>query len=231
MRTRRFLLLATLLSSMAVAAACTGDDDDDAGSPTPTGSATPFDPVSCQIVWVNRDPPTQTNIIDYYVVDAPIGTWVMGTAEYFQGDTTGLNNITGAFVNGYNIATDTEVEAMVATSGQFQLTLADTDAGSPVSFSDLVAQEYFVIDSAANLAASQGNSGTGSFSGTWTPPDSTTVVPGSGTIGVLYHGSSLTMGQSVSYALCRDAGSSLTAPTRAQIVRAAGRRAGALLSR
>lgn len=231
MRIRRLLLLATLLSSMAVAAACTGDDDDDGGSPTPTGSPTPFNAVGCQIVWVTRDPPTQSNIIDYYIVDAPIGTWVTGTAQFFQGDTTGVTNVTGAFQNDFNIATDDGVEAMAATSGDFRLTVADTNAGSAVSFDDLVAQEYFVIDSANNFAESQGDSGTGSFSGTWTPPGSSTVVEGSGTIDVLYHGSSLVMGQTLSYALCYDAGSSFTTMSREQKIRAAGRRAGALLSR
>ena len=232
MRIRRLLLVATMLSSMAVAAACTGDDDDDDGSsPSPTGSATPFDAVGCQIVWISRDPPTQSNIIDYYVVDAPIGTWVTGTAQFFQGDTTGLTNVTGAFQNDFNIATDTAVEAMVATSGEFQLTVAGTGAGESVSFTDLVAQEYFLIDSAQNLAESQGDSGTGQFNGTWTPPGSTTVVEGSGTIDILYRGSSLTMGQTLSYALCYDTGSSFTTMTREQRIREAGRRAGALLSR
>ncbi len=218
--------------ALAVAAgACSGDGDDDDGT-DPTPEPTEFEPVGCQIVWVTRDPPDQTQVIDYYVLDAPAARWVTGTAGYFVGDPEGFTNVVGAFVDDYDLASHVGAASILATSGSFVLTVNEDGPlaiGGEVAFADAQAQEYFLIDTAGNLSTSQGESGTGSFDGVWTDPASPDVEEGQGTIEILYLGSTLTLGADVSYALCYDAGSSFAPATREQRIRMAGDRAASAL--
>lgn len=213
---------------MAVAA-CSGGGDGGDGGPTPTPTA--FVPVGCQIVWINRDPPGQSDVIDYYLVDGPASVWTTGTHAYQQGDPTGATNLTGAFVDDYHLPSGAIGQAMVATAGTFLLTVESVGVtGSAVAFDDDTAQAYYLIDSAGNLAASQGTSGTGSFAGVWSAPDDPDVTEGSGTVEVLFQGTNLTVGQTSTYALCYDAGSSFAPLSREARIREAGARAAAILA-
>ena len=200
-----WLLFACALGAAAIAAAaCSGSKSKSAaGSPTP--SPIVFNPTSCQVVWVTDQ--TAPNVIDYYVVDAPVSVWAAGTttAGFFQGDPSGATDVTGAYVRGFDVATQTRQAAMVATSGTFQISLASTNpigAGQPVSELDSTPQDYFLLATNGALTVDEGASGTGSFDGQWSKPQDPNVTHGVGTVTVMFDGSSLIMGQSFSYALC-----------------------------
>src|SRR5439155_19073090 len=93
----------------------------------------------------------------------------------------------------------------LATAGTFLVTLPATSAlaiGAPVHLADDTPQHYFLLDTAGNLGPDQGASGTGHFDGVWSKPDQIHVTPGTGTIAVLFQGSSLSMGADNSYARC-----------------------------
>ena len=235
MSLKRLLLPALLLAALGAALpACSGggddDDDDDGGTNTPN----PIDPTGCQIVWVTRDPPEQTDTIDYYVVDAPVTSWEDGDESYFQGDPSGATNVTGAWVDDYDLATREWVQAAVATSGQFQLVLgsgADPLApGVSVAFDDAVDQEYFLLGPADELTTSIGPGGIGSFDGVWSTPGSPDVEEGTGTIAIAYMSSALTLGMDVAFAQCYEE-TAFAPPSRGERIRKAGDRAGALLRR
>ena len=225
------LLLLTMSALAAGVSACSGDgDDDDDTSPTPT--LTPFEPTGCQIVWLTRDPPEQEQFVDYYLVDAPISSWITGEHNYYLGDPTGATNVSGAFVNDYDLVERTYAAAAFATSGEFSLVVDSNDAlaaGTSVSFDDPDYQEYFLLDTAGNLGMSVGATGSGSFDGVWSPPlPMSDVEEGSGTVTFAFFSTNLTLGADLAYAVCYDAGS--FAPfTLDQKVKMAGDRAGALL--
>jgi hypothetical protein len=209
------------------AAACSGDDDDD-GSDTPQ----PIDPTGCQIVWVTRDPPGQTNTFDYYLVDAPVISWETGDETYYVGDPTGAANVTGAWVDDYDLVQREWEQAAVATSGVFTLTMGSganpVAPGVDVAFDDASPQDYFLLGANDELTVSIGNSGAGAFDGEWSVPGSPDVEEGSGTITIAYFGSSLTLGTDVAFAQCYE--EAAFAPlTRAQRIRLAGDAIGAHL--
>jgi hypothetical protein len=233
MRTRqtRHSLLALALLGAAVAA-CSGgggDDDDDGGTPDP-GS-----PTSCQIVWVTRDPPAQTDFFDYYVVDAPVASWETGDHSYFLGDTTGATNVTGAWVDDYDLVAREWTQAALATSGVFTLALGSGASphapGVAVDFDDATPQEYYLLGSSDELTTAIGEAGTGSFLGEWSAPGSPDVVEGSGTISIAHLGSDLTLGLDVAFAQCYGDASAFAPLSRIERVRLAGERAGELLRR
>ena len=224
------LSLVTLGLLCAAVAACSGggDDDDDGNTPNPV------DPTSCQIVWVTRDPPAQTDFFDYYVVDGPLSTWSSGDHGYFLGDTTGATNVTGAWVDDYDLVAREWAQAALATSGVFTLTLgsgADPHApGVSVEFEDATAQEYYLLGSSNELTIAIGDAGIGSFTGEWSVPGSPDISEGSGTINIAFLGSDLMLGLDVAFAQCY--GDAAFAPlSRVERVRLAGERAGALLRR
>ncbi len=224
---KRALLISVALSTLAAVAACNGSgDDDDTGSPSP--SPTSFVPVGCQIVWITQDPP----FIDYYIVDAPVAEWTNGTHFYSQGDVTGATNVTGGFVNDFDLVTRTEDAAAVATNGDFQISGLDAAnplaVGNAVNFADATAQQYFLLDTANNLSAPQGSSGTGSFAGTWSRPDDPNVTEGAGTITILFQGTSHILGSDLTYALCYDE-AGFAPVSKTQRLREAGARAAQLL--
>lgn len=226
--TRLSLLALGLLCATVAACSGGGDDDDDGNTPDPGN------PTACQIVWVTRDPPAQTDFFDYYVVDAPVGTWATGDHNYFLGDTTGASNVTGAWVDGYDLVAREWAQAALATSGAFTLAL-DSGAnphapGVGIDFDDATAQEYFLLGSSDELTVGIGDAGTGSFTGEWSNPGSPDVQEGSGTISIAYLGSDLTLGTDVAFAQCY--GEAAFAPlSRVERVRLAGERAGELLRR
>lgn len=227
---KRSLLVLLGLIAVAAAAACDGGDDDDDSSATP--SPTNFVPVGCQIVWITQDPPGQSRYIDYYIVDAPVATWTNGSHVYSQGDATGATNVTGAFVDGFDLVNRVHDAAMVATAGDFSISGLDAAnplaAGNPVQFADSTGQTYFLLDTANNLGASQGTSGTGTFNGVWSQPDDPDVTEGAGTITIVFAGTSQTLGSDLTYALCYD--EAAFAPRSAvERVREAGARAAEIL--
>ena len=230
-RRRAGLLFTSLALLAAGAAACSGNggggDDDDGSTPQP------IDPAYCQIVWVTQDPPGQTERLDYYLVDAPVGSWETGDEAYYIGDPSGVTNVTGAWVDGYDLVLREWDQAAIATSGVFALTVGtggDTlAAGSPVAFDDTTPQSYFLLGSANELTAEVGASGTGSFTGVWSTPGSPDVEEGSGTIAFAYLGSDLTLGVDIAFAQCYEAASAFAPRSRAETLRSAGDRAGLLL--
>lgn len=225
----RFSLLTLGLLCAAVAACSGGGDDDDDGN-TPN----PIVPTRCQIVWVTRDPPDQTDFFDYYLVDGLVSTWESGEHGYYVGDATGVTNVTGAWVDDYDLVAREWAQAALATSGVFSLTLgsgANPHApGVAIDFDDATPQEYFLLDSSDVLTLAIGNAGTGSFTGEWSTPGSPDVQEGSGTISIAYLSSDLTLGLDVAFAQCY--GETAFAPlSREERMRLAGDRAGALLRR
>lgn len=224
----RTLVRLCLLAFAFLSAACSGDDDDDDGA-TPE----PIDPTGCQMVWVTRDPPEQTDTFDYYVVDAPVGSWESGDESYYVGDPTGAANVTGAWVDGYDLVEREWVQAAVATSGVFTLVLSTSgdaalEPGRSVAFDDTTAQSYFLLGSNDELTVSIGDSGTGSFDGEWSIPGSPDVEEGSGTVSIAYLGSDLTLGVDVAFAQCYEE-TAFAPVSRAETLRRAGDRAGSLL--
>jgi len=230
-RTLRASLFVLALLSLSGIAACSGDDDDDDDN-TPA----PITPTGCQIVWVTRDPPGQTDRFDYYVVDAPVGSWESGDEGYFIGDPTGVANVTGAWVDDYDLVDREWVQAAVATSGVFSLVLgtsgvAALEPGLPVEFADSVEQAYFLLGSNDELTVSIGDAGTGTFDGEWSTPGSPDVEEGSGTITIAYLGSDLTLGVDVAFAQCYEDTAAFAPASRTAKIKNAGDRAGALLRR
>jgi len=203
-RSRIALLFAAALSAAAVfSAACSSSSG--GGGATPTPSGTPFNPIGCQLVWVRHNPAGQSQKIDYYLVDAPSAKWTTGTNGYYVGDPTGATNVTGAFVSNYDVVTHASAGAALASSGVFGVGTDSADPlaiGNPVSFSDGTPQSYFLLDSAGNLTADQGASGTGTMQAVWSAPGSPDVTPGSGTITISWMGSSITLGNDLAYGLC-----------------------------
>lgn len=230
-RSLRLTLVAAALAAAAVASVACSSGGGGGSTPTPTASPTPFNPVGCQIVWVTRNPPGQTAIIDYYVIDAPVGKWVTGTNGFYVGDPTGATNVTGAFVHLYNLTSQTSAAAAVASAGVFTVGTDPTDPtliGNPVNLVDTTPQHYFLLDSAGQLTADEGSSGVGQFQGVWSDPGSPDVVQGSGTVQILFESSSYTLGTDLAYGLCYSQ-SSFAPPTTQERIAEAGRRAAALL--
>lgn len=232
-RTRLLLSLLALGCLATAAPACSGggggDDDDDGNTPNP------ITPTSCQIVWVTRDPPAQADTFDYYVVDAPVASWESGDESYYLGDPDGITNVTGAWVDDYDLVDREWAQAAVATSGLFQLVLGSgadpLSPGAAVSFSDATGQEYFLLGSNDELTASIGESGLGSFDGVWSTPGSPDVEEGTGTIVIAYLGSDLTLGLDVAFAQCYEEATAVAPLSRAARIRLAGDHAASLLRR
>lgn len=230
--TRLPMLLLVLAALAAGAAACSGggDDDDDDDGNTPN----PIDPTSCQMVWVTRDPPGQSNTFDYYLVDAPVSSWETGDESYYIGDPSGATNVTGAWVDGYDLVAREWDQAALATSGLFTLALSSSgdplSPGAAVAFSDATTQDYYLLGANDELTSSIGPGGDGSFDGEWSTPGSPDVVEGSGTIAIAYLGTDLTLGVDVAFAQCYEA-AAFAPLSRAERIRRAGDRAGELLRR
>ena len=228
LRSSWLLFAAALAGAALAAAACSGGKSKSAaGSPTP--SPIVFNATSCQVVWVTDE--TAPNVIDYYVIDAPVSVWAAGTstAGYFQGDPSGATDVTGAYVRGFDVATQKRQAAMVATSGTFQISLASSNpigTGQPVSVLDASAQEYFLIATNGALTTDEGAGGTGSFDGQWSKPLDPNVTHGVGTMTVMFGGTSQILGQSFSYALCYEK-TAFAPQTLEQLLSDAGARASA----
>lgn len=225
---RRARLLPSVVACAAIASAC-GSDGDGGG-----GDGPELEPVRCQIVWVTVDPPGQESTYDYYVVDAPVAHWVSsGTVSFDVSDPTGEDNVTGAWVDGFDVVSREWEQSAVATSGVFALTVSSSAVavGAPVEFSDESPQQYYLLDSAGNLTISLGASGTGTFIGEWSDPRSPDVVPGTGNVTITYLGSDMTLGIDSSWAQCFEEEVSFAPLSREERLRRAGDRASEILRR
>lgn len=225
------LLFAMLAAASTASCSGGGGDDGDGGSPTPT----PGPVTSCQLLWVTRDPPGQSDVVDYYLVDAPLSSWVSGDEAFYLGDPDGITNVTGAWVDDYDLVDREWAQAALATSGVFTLTLTSgadrVAAGMPVGFEDVLPQAYYLLGPGGELTSSIGPGGTGTFDGVWSDPASADVEEGSGTITIAYFGSAMTLGVDLAYGKCYAASSAFAPPAREETLRQAGDRAGALLHR
>lgn len=229
MRRRSLWVLLVTSGVMAVIASACSSSSSSAPTPTPT----PFFPIACQVVWITNDPPTQDRTIDYYVVDAPVGSWVTNSsAQYAFGDTA--QGFEGGFVLRYDLVNGSSQGTAVATTGSFVLGL--TPAGlainAAVAFTGNSPQNYFALTSGGAPGASQGSSGIGIFVGLWSDPGSPDVTDGEGTVEILFSGTSFTLGNSLSYALCYSEGATpLFKPVNGTRIKEAGRHAAKLLRR
>ena len=231
---RRHSLLA-LVSITAVtlavgAAACSGGGGGGAAvSPSPSG--TPFVASHCQLVWTKKDPATQTRVIDYYVVDAPAGKWVTGTNSYFIGDPSGVTNVEGAFVYHFDVVALSNMGAAVASSGIFSVGTNPADPtgiGKLVGFQDSTPQHYFTLTSAGLPNLDQGPGGTGDFTGQWSNPGSPDVTAGTGSMNIMFMGTSFSLGGDLAYGMCFPS-TAFAAMSRDERLLEAGRRAGKYL--
>ena len=222
-------LLCLLVPVMLTVSACWGDDDG-GGDDDDDGT---LDPVGCQIVWVTSDPPGQESTYDYYLVDGPLSLWTTGDHNYYQGDPEGTTNVTGAWVDDYDIVSREWAQAAVATSGTFSLVVGSgLEIGGSVEFEDATDQDYFLLDPDNNLSTPLGASGTGTFIGEWSNPLSSDVEPGSGTVSFAFSSTAHTLGIDVAWAQCYEAGGgAFAAESRIERIKKAGDRAGALLAR
>lgn len=229
MKIRSFRLLPILAASLAaLVPACGGGGDDG------DGDLPELEPVRCQIVWVTVDPPGQDSTYDYYVVDGPVGIWQSsGTVFFDVSDTTGDTNVTGAWVDDFDVVSRVWEQSAVATSGVFTLTIssAGLGVGESVAFEDATAQEYYLLDSAGNLTSAVGQSGTGTFLGEWSDPRLPDVEPGSGTVTFTFLGSDMTLGIDSSWAQCFEEEEAFAPLSREERLRRAGDRAGEILRR
>ena len=196
MSVRRLTLVVTAVAAAAVlASACAGggggDDDDDGASPTP-----PFEADRCQIVWQNEIDPARR---DLYLLDAPVGSWVLSSDLRYSVSGTGFRAI---FVAGFDLAAGTWDTQAIATSGSFALVLEGTDAGRVLGFEDGTPQPFAVLDSAGAPGAIAGTGGTGFFDGFWSDPYSQNVLAGDGEVTLTVDGTSRTLGVDLSYAVC-----------------------------
>ena len=152
-----------------------GDDDDDGGP------AVPY----CEIVWIATGSSAST--ANLYVVEVPMTEWTTGTKTF--GDTIG-----GIFL----YEADEEgnaVETAEAANGSFELTVAGTNVGDAVQFSDLDAQTY---DGETQTGVA--DDGRGDFDGVLSDPEAETPPAGTGSIAITYAGASLTIGdESMAY--------------------------------
>lgn len=230
-RAIRLVVLPLVTAVLSAACAASDGDDDDASPhvpfPVPVASyVPPIVPTACQIAWVTSDPPGQNGVIDYYVVDAPLSSWEPGDESYYQGDPSGVTNVSGAWVDDYDVVQREWAQAAVATSGVFQLGGDPIANGAAIAFQDDVAQEYFLLDEADELSVSVGTGGTGAFAGVWSFYE---PVAGSGEIALAILGTNATLGTDVAYGLCYEAAAGFAPLSRAARLRQAGDRAAALL--
>ena len=195
MRAHSLTLLTTLAVVIAVSsAACTGggDDDDDDG-PTPTPE---FDADRCHIVWEND---VAGGLKDLYVLDAPVGAWVLGSNHQYSTTSSGFQ---AAFFGGLDVASGEFDTTAIVTTGSFELSLSGTQAGNGLGFDDLDAQSLFAVNSAGDPAAFLGTGGIGQFDGLWSDPYSQNVSPGNGTITIVLDGTARVLGADLSYGVC-----------------------------
>jgi hypothetical protein len=230
MRRSLWLLVIALSVVAVVAAACSSSSS---SSPTPT--PTPFHPIACQVVWITNDPPTQDQTIDYYVIDGPVGNWVADSSAQlsFGAGTSQQGAFEGGFVLRYNLVNGSNQGTAVATTGDFAIgldPLTGLTINNPIAITDNSSHDYFALTTAGVLGANEGSSGAGTFIGLWSDPDSPDVNAGGGTISILFSGTSFTLGNSLSYALCYVEG---TTPlfTPQERIQEAGRRAAKHLHR
>ena len=205
----RFTLpLLAALAALAGMPACSdeeaGDDDDGA-----------FTALRCAIFWA-RENPDET--IDVYVVDQPVSDWTTGTGEYDPGAPPLGAGPVGWFAYHTPDGSLTEAARLAkTTAGTFALTVAGTEAGDAVAFTDGTAQTMVDARTAAGLV---GTGGAGSFDGVWSDPFAGTADDidwGDGTLTVAFLGSSITLGGDAfggrsSYAQCSDQETSAFAP-------------------
>lgn len=189
------LFLAAIVA-VAAAAACSGNS----GGGTPTAVPTPFTPTNCQVVWLTASS-SNAATFQTYVVDMPIANWVSGTKSFAPG----LGANAGIFYYQLDVQQATAKAVGLATAGSFSVTVGGTGAGQATAVTDSDPQSYY--DSAHPvIGAFLATGGTGSFTGQWSDPDpAANPTFGTGTVTVLFQGSSLELGRDASFALCYDA--------------------------
>src|SRR4051812_44404728 len=196
---RRSPLLLAVPVAIAIAAGCSGGGAGAHGpTPTPTATTTPLEPDSCEIVWISVDA-SNPDLHDDYIVDAPIEDWTSGTALPFT-----VNGPLAIFFDDYDTGTHEAYGAAIATAGTYSLTLGNgTTSGGTIAFSDAGGKEFFALDQMTGIVGAKvASNGSGSFTGVWTAPESSTPIAGSGTVTVAWMDSSLSLGTLGRYARC-----------------------------
>lgn len=205
MRTSRLMLLGAAIAAIASFSACSGgkaggdDDDDDTIVPT-----------HCQILWSNIG--TAADRYDLYVIDMPIDEWVTGEKNYTL-DVS--NEVVALFYDEYDFVDGLYSARAITTAGTFNVTVASTSAGQPVTLTDAGSQQFFDIDGNEEVGMLVGSGGIASFDGNWSDLDPDVAPdPGTGSVVLTYQGNSLTIGQTtgtgtayVNYAVCYDSDS------------------------
>lgn len=162
----------------------------DGPGPTPSPTATPNYLTRCQTLWADVGLGSTYN---FYIIDMPYESWFTGTKTFDAIDNYGF------YFVGYDFATGAYQSLGLATSGTYSVTASGTDTGDSLSIQDPTSQLYLDYDTPGAVL---GSGGTGSFSGEWSDPYGSDVVPGTGTITVMHLGTAMTFGNYLSYALC-----------------------------
>ena len=198
LRPRVLLLGATIAMALVAAFACTSGGPF-GGHNSPTGSPTNPQVDTCKIVWWNT---AQANVAhqDLFQIDAPLADWVTGTAGY------AVNSPVGLVYLDKDPTTQTSIAAAAAicTAGSFDLVLGNATATSAsIAFFDGAPQPFYALNQTnGTIGAYVGTGGAGTFHGVWSDPAGTAPIPGTGTVTVVWEGTTLTLGQQGSYAIC-----------------------------
>lgn len=189
---------------MAAGVSCNGDG----GGP----SSPELEPTACSLLWYRARPAGR---FDLYKLEMPAAEWETGPHAYDGTSRLGVFYY-GLFDGDGDGLFEQYLDAAVATSGDFTLTVEGIGEGDAVVFADSQTQSYLGL---GQVVVATG--GTGGFDGVWSAPE----VDGGGedpvyadpaSIGVAYAGSSLSLG-SVAYGafgLCWDAATSASSPIR-----------------
>jgi len=199
---RPVLALLGAVSLLASVAACS----DEQGADDPL----PITPTRCAVYWAREntldDPPS----LDFFAVDQPISAWDTGPGSY--GGPQGAER-DGTFAYRSPDGSLSLAESIgVATDGDFDLVIEGVAGGDDVTFTDSTGQA--LVDGRVVMAPpTVGTAGAASFTGVWSALDADTssaIDWGTGTVTILYLGSSITLGGAElggmsSYAQCYDA--------------------------
>lgn len=200
------LLLISVCVTAIFGAACSsksGGGDGATGSPTATALS------NCEVLWAS--PGTNAGHYDIYVVDAPLANWTTGDHSF---DLTVGMETAAAFYDEYDdsVVPPTYLSRAISTNGTYSVVdSGGTDMGQQVTLTDSSGQIFYAINGSGVVGAMVGSGGTGNFQGVWSDPsmpDNPTPGMSGSQIVIKYMGNSVTVGTTITYALCYDASTS-----------------------
>ncbi len=176
--------------------ACAGEEENGGTEPTPSPTE-PFPADRCEILWINS---AEGERIDFFRLSGAVAAWVTGSSHGYA--LSAEDGFVGTYVRGYDLDDGTFDLQAVVTSGTFALTVPAVTAGASIAFADSSAQPVYLLDTAGSPSVPSGTSGTGTFTGVWSDPYSSDVVPGDGSFRIVILGTATVLGEDLTYATC-----------------------------